>query len=186
DGPKFIDGIKALLPLADDDFERITNEAVRTAGATLRSTVVIGLGEGVFGAIMFLTFGLPAPFLWGMLMAVISMVPLIGTLSILVPGSIVLMLSGRLVAGLLMFGISFAAVSFSQNILKPMLLGDSSGMHPALVLLATFGGIAWLGLVGFILGPVIASLFVVVWRLFSRYYAGAEELHWNTRGQTAK
>ncbi len=180
DGPKFIDGIKTLLPLADDDFERITNEAVRTAGATLRSTVVIGLGEGVFGAIMFLIFGLPAPFLWGMLMAVISMVPLLGTLSILVPGSIVLMLSGRLVAGLLMFGISFAAVSFSQNVLKPMLLGDSSGMHPALVLLATFGGIAWLGLVGFILGPVIASLFVVVWRLFSRYYAGAEKLHWNT------
>ncbi len=180
DGPGFIDGIKELLPLAHEDFDRITNEAVRTAGATLRSTVVIGLGEGVFGTVMFLAFGLPAPFLWGMIMIVFSMVPLVGTNFILVPASIILALSGRLVAGLLMLGISLAVVSFSQNLVKPMLLGDSSGMHPALVLLATLGGIAWLGVVGFILGPVIASLFIVVWRLFSRYYTGAEEFNGST------
>ncbi len=180
DGPAFIDGIKKLLPLADEDFDRITNEAVRTAGATLRSTVVIGLGEGVFGTILFLSFGLPAPFLWGMIMVVFSMVPLVGTNFILVPASIILVVSGRPLSGLLMLAISLAVVSFSQNLVKPMLLGDSSGMHPALVLLATLGGIAWLGLVGFILGPVIASLFMVVWRLFSRYYTGADEFSGST------
>jgi len=126
---------------------------------------------------MFLAFGLPAPFLWGMIMIVFSMVPLFGTNFVLVPASIILALSGRLVAGMLMLGISLAVVSFSQNLVKPILLGDSSGMHPALVLLATLGGIAWLGIAGFILGPVIASQFIVAWRLFSRYYTGTEELN---------
>lgn len=180
DGPSLINGIKEILPISHDDFHRITEEAVRTAGATLRATVVIGIGEGTFGTLMFLVFGLPAAILWGMVMVVASMIPVVGTNFVLVPAAIFVIMSGRLGAGLLMLGLSVAVVTFSQEVIKPILLGDSSGMHPAMVLLATLGGLAWLGVIGFILGPVIAALFVVLWRLFSRSYTDAAQVESDT------
>ena len=56
---------------------------------------------------------------------------------------------------------------FSQNILRPKLIGDRTGLHPALVLVSTIGGLSWLGLIGFLVGPIIATLFVVIWEQFA-------------------
>jgi predicted PurR-regulated permease PerM len=106
-------------------------------------------------------------------MAVISMVPLVGTNLILVPAGTVLILQGRVVAGLVIILVGLAGVAVTQNIIKPKLLGDRSGLHPALALLAILGGIAWLGIVGFVIGPLLVSLFIVIWEQFGRRYRSA-------------
>ena len=67
--------------------------------------------------------------------------------------------------GLIVVGVAGAMVS--QNLLRPKLVGDRSGLHPALVLLATLGGLAWLGLVGFVIGPMLATLATIAWEQFA-------------------
>jgi predicted PurR-regulated permease PerM len=159
-----------VLPVANRELEEITDEAQRTTSATLISTLAIGLVEGTFGSVLFALFGLPAPLLWGVIILIISMIPMVGTNLVLVPAAVVVMLQGRILAGLAMMLIGLGGVTVSQNVLKPALLGGRSGLHPAIVLLATIGGLAWLGLIGVLVGPILASLFIVVWRQFGMRY----------------
>jgi predicted PurR-regulated permease PerM len=98
------------------------------------------------------------------------MIPLIGSNLIIIPAGLVVLFSGELGAGLVIIVAGVVGVAITQNMVKPKLVGDRSGLHPALALLSTIGGIAWLGLIGFLVGPVLASLFIVVWRQFARRY----------------
>jgi predicted PurR-regulated permease PerM len=170
DGPTLQRRMYEVLPVANRELQEITDEAQRTTAATLISTLAIGLVEGTFGSVLFALFGLPAPLLWGVIILIISMIPMVGTNLVLVPAAFVVMLQGRILAGLAMMLIGFGGVTVSQNVLKPALLGGRSGLHPAIVLLATIGGLAWLGLIGVLVGPILASLFIVVWRQFGMRY----------------
>ena len=169
-GRKMVVAIYNVLPIPNRELREIAEEMRRTTSATLISTVLIGLIEGSYGAILFLIFGLPSPFLWGLIIMILSMIPVIGTNLVLVPAGIVMAVSGRVFAGIALVILGLAGVAITQNVVKPKLLGDRSGLHPALVLLATIGGIAWLGLVGFLVGPLVASLFLVVWQQFGKRY----------------
>lgn len=170
EGPKLARRVKRIIPLSDAETDHLSAETVRITGATLVSTLLIGFIEGAFGTTLFIVFGLPSPFLWGLLMLIVSMIPLVGTNIILVPASVILIVTGRPLAGVVMLVLSLAGITLSQNLLKPFLLGGRSGLHPAVVLLSTIGGIAWLGLIGFLVGPLIASLFIVVWSQFGKRY----------------
>ncbi|MFP4425431.1 MAG: AI-2E family transporter [Spirochaetaceae bacterium] len=170
DGDRVVRKTYETIPLPKSEIEQITLETFNTTSATLISTVIIGLMEGTLAAVLFLIFGLPSPFLWGAITVVLSMIPLIGTNLILFPAGIIQIAMGRVVAGIIMLIGGAVGVAITQNLIKPKLLGDRSGLHPAIALLATIGGIAWLGLIGFLIGPVIASLFFVVWRQFGQRY----------------
>ena len=98
------------------------------------------------------------------------MIPLIGTNLVLVPAGAILILTGRIFAGSAVIVLGLAGVAVTQNLIKPKLLGDRSALNPALALLATIGGILWLGLIGFLVGPLLASLFIVVWQQFGKRY----------------
>ncbi len=169
-GPKFLARVYAIIPLPYRELREMTEETRRTTTATLISTLLIGVIEGAYGAVLFLIFGLPSPFLWGLIIMVLSMIPLIGTNLVLVPAGIILIVTGRVFAGFAMIALGLGGVAFSQNVLRPKLLGDRSGLHPALALLSTIGGIVWLGLIGFLVGPLVASLFIVIWQQFARRY----------------
>lgn len=170
DGAKVKEKVYETLPIPNTEIDQITRETFNTTSATLISTIIIGLLEGALAATLFLVFGLPSPFLWGAITVVLSMIPLIGTNLVLFPAGIIQIAVGRPVAGLLILVAGAVGVAITQNVVKPKLLGDRSGLHPAMALLATIGGIAWLGLIGFLIGPVIASLFFVVWRQFGSRY----------------
>ncbi|MEE8441348.1 MAG: AI-2E family transporter [Spirochaetia bacterium] len=158
------------VPIPNRELREIADDARRTTTATLISTFLIGIIEGSYGAILFLIFGLPSPFIWGVVIMVLSMIPLIGTNLVLVPAGAILIVTGRPFAGIAVIVLGLAGVAVTQNLIKPKLLGDRSGLNPALALLATIGGIMWLGLIGFIVGPLLASLFIVVWQQFGKRY----------------
>ena len=164
-----------VLPIPNRELRQIAADARRTTTATLISTFLIGIIEGSYGAILFLIFRLPSPFIWGVVIMVLSMIPLIGTNLVLVPAGIILIVTGRVAAGVLMIVLGLGGVAVTQNVVKPKLLGDRSALNPALALLATIGGIAWLGLIGFLVGPLMASLFIVIWQQFGQRYR--EELN---------
>lgn len=170
DGDRLVRRVYEFLPMRKSEIDQIAKESLGTTSATLKSTIIIGLMEGALGVALFAAFGIPSPFLWGVVITVLSMIPLIGTNLIIVPAGIVLMLQGRLWGGVTMALLGLVGVAVTQNVIKPKLLGESTGLHPALVLLATIGGIAWMGIIGFLLGPVLVSLFIVIWRQFATRY----------------
>lgn len=170
DGRRLVDRVYETVPVSTTDMDQIVSETFNTTSATLISTIIIGLLEGGLATVLFLIFQLPSPFLWGVITMVLSMIPLIGTNLVLIPAGLITILSGRPVAGIVIIIAGAVGVAITQNVVKPKLLGDRSGLHPALALLSTIGGIAWLGLIGFLVGPVLAALFVVVWRQFTRRY----------------
>ncbi|POR01634.1 hypothetical protein AU468_07790 [Alkalispirochaeta sphaeroplastigenens] len=170
DGPRIVQRIKEFLPLSDHNIDQITSEMVNTISATLTSTVFLGILEGAMTTILFLSLGLPSPFLWGVVTMVLSMIPLVGTNLILLPAGIISLLLGRPVAGIIIICVGAGTVGINQNIIRPKLVGNRTGLHPALALLSTIGGLAHLGLIGFLVGPVTASLFIVTWRQFGKRY----------------
>ncbi len=169
-GSRLVATVYSIIPMPNRELREIADETRKTTAATLTATLLIGLMEGIYGAILFLVFGLPSPVIWGIIIMVLSMIPLIGTNLVLVPAGIILIVSGRVVAGVLMIVLGLGGVAVTQNVVRPKLLGDRSGLHPALALLSTIGGIMWLGVIGFLIGPLVASLFIVIWRQFAIRY----------------
>lgn len=170
DGRKLLHKVKSLIPLGDDDTEQLTREFSSMTKATIISTIIIGFIEGTYGGIIFTIFGLPTPMLWGILILFISIIPIIGANVVIVPAGLIKIISGEIVPGIIIILLGLAGIAVTQNIIKPKLLGGRSGLHPMLVLLSTLGGIAWLGLIGFLLGPLIAALFIVVWNQFGKRF----------------
>jgi len=166
DGPKMIDRIKELIPLGDKDTDELISEMGNMTKATIVSTLIIGLIEGVYGGLLFIIFRLPSPMLWGIIILFMSLIPIIGANVIIIPAGIITIISGRYVAGIIIICLGIAGILVTQNIIKPKLLGGRSGLHPMLILLSTLGGIAWLGIIGFLIGPMIAALFIVIWNQF--------------------
>jgi predicted PurR-regulated permease PerM len=169
-GPKLLEKVKLLIPLPEDETNQFVERIAFTSRAVLVSTVVIGLIEGIYAGILFTVFGLPSPVLWGMITVIVSMVPLIGSNVIIVPAGIFMIIGGRYIGGIVLIILGLGGITVSQNILKPKLLGGRTGLHPVIVLLAVIGGIAWLGLIGFIVGPLIAALFILIWDQFGKRF----------------
>jgi predicted PurR-regulated permease PerM len=164
EGPKFAGVMRNMVPLPEASMDAVLSETSRTLDATVLGTFVIAGLEGVFGALVFWTFGLPSPLLWGMVMMLLSALPVIGINVVLVPAGVVVILLGGVGRGVLIIALAVAGTLVTQNIIRPRLVGQSAGLHPVVVLLSTLGGLAWLGLVGFFVGPIIATLLLIMWR----------------------
>lgn len=166
DGERLLQQIRELLPLSTHEVDRISRSATDIIVATLITTVGLGVIEGSFGALYFSLFGLPSPFLWGMVMVIFSIIPMIGANFVMIPAGILLIATGSIGRGLLLIVLSTTTVTVTQNVIRPAVLGERSGLHPGLVLLSTLGGLSLFGLVGFLVGPLLAALFVVIWTEF--------------------
>ena len=167
EGEDLVDRLYQLLPLDRTQTDQLMRRAAQTLDATVLGTLFIGVLEGTFGGLLFVLFGLPSATLWGLIMVLVSVLPLLGINAVIVPAGVVVIIMGDVGrgVGLIVVGVTGAVVS--QNLLRPKLVGDRSGLHPALVLVATLGGLAWLGLVGFVIGPMLATLAMIAWEQFA-------------------
>ena len=145
-------------------------ELVKTMRATVYGTLVIGVLEGTYGGILFALLDIPSPILWGCLMILLSILPLVGTNAVLFPAALFHLITGNWTGGLLLLILGSGAILVSQNIIRPKFVGTRSGVHPAIIVVSTIGGIAWLGLIGFLIGPLVASLFITLWNQFGLRY----------------
>jgi predicted PurR-regulated permease PerM len=169
-GPKLLERVKYLIPLGEDETDQFIERISLTLRAVLLSTVVIGFIEGLYAGLLFTVFGLPSPVLWGMVTVIVSMIPLIGSNVIIVPAGIFMIIGGRYIPGAILIALGLGGIAVTQNILKPKLMEGGTGLHPVVILLAVIGGIAWLGIIGFIVGPLIAALFILIWDQFGRRF----------------
>ena len=173
DGDKLISFIVNLSPLPKEQDEKLIQKFKDMAGAILIGNGLGGLIQGIAGGIVFYLFGLKSSFLWGVIMALLAFVPIIGIGVVFIPAAIYLFFIGRIAAGIF-FIVFYLVLSISvDNLLKPKLVGRRVKMHTLLVFFSIIGGLNIFGILGIIYGPLITTAFIT---LTDIYYTSYQEL----------
>jgi len=170
DGPGMLRAVLDHLPLHTSEKNLLTDRFVSVTRATIKGTIIIGIIQGATAGLAFWAVGIPNAAFWTVVMAVLSILPLIGSALIWVPASIMLFASGAVTKAILLAAFCALIVGSIDNVLRPRLVGHDTKMHDIVILFSTLGGIAAFGPLGFIIGPVLAGLFVTGWQIFGLAY----------------
>jgi predicted PurR-regulated permease PerM len=170
DGPAMLQGAMNYLPMRHDERSEVLDRFVSVTRATLRGTVVIGIIQGTLSGIAFWIAGINGAIFWGAIMIGLSIIPAVGGALVWVPACIYLAITGEWVRALLLAAFCSLVVGSIDNVLRPRLVGRDTKLHDLMILFSTLGGIIMFGAVGFIIGPILAALFVTVWEIFGRAY----------------
>jgi len=165
-GPALLAAVLAYLPLTDADKQRMVGKFVSVTRATLKGTILIGAIQGLLGGLAFWAAGLDGAIFWGTVMTVLSIIPGIGGALVWVPASIMLVATGDVWRGIGLALFCALIVGSVDNALRPRLVGQDTKMHELLIFFSTLGGLLLFGAMGFILGPILAALFVTAWGMF--------------------
>jgi predicted PurR-regulated permease PerM len=168
DGAGLARTIQQAIPLSDDYTRQFVDKFAAVVRATVKGNVIIAIIQGTIGGIAFLSLGIEAPLLWGVVMTFLSMLPAVGAALVWGPAAIWLFLTGAWLKGLTMVLIGVLVIGLIDNLLRPLLVGKSTRLPDYIVLVSTVGGISLFGINGFVIGPLIAALFMSAWSLFGR------------------
>ena len=166
DGPGFLTKLKDYMPFNEEQKTRIATQMKDMIVSTVYGGVAVAVIQGFLGGIAFFVIGIDSPVLWGIVMSVMSFVPLLGTLAIWGPASVYLISQGDYLhgVGLILFGIF--VISMVDNILKPLIIGSRTKMPTIVIFFSVLGGIKAFGIIGLIMGPLIMAVFVSVFEIF--------------------
>jgi predicted PurR-regulated permease PerM len=175
DGRPLMRRIGAAVPLRAGHKAELAQQFAVTIRATVKGTLVVAVVQGALGGLIFWFLGIRAPLVWAACMAVLSLLPVVGTGLVWAPVAIYLVISGEVWQGLLLIAYGVLVIGLVDNILRPILVGKDTHIPDYVVLIATFGGISVFGVNGFVIGPVVAAMFLAVWHVLSasRREAGA-------------
>lgn len=167
DGDQIVRKLLSYLPLTDDYKEQITDRFSSISRATIKGTFILGIIQGTLGGLTLWIFGFKAVVMWGMVMVILSLLPMVGAYLVLVPAALYEIAMGHSGAGIAILVISMVVISNVDNLLRPRLVGKDAGMHDLMVFFSTLGGIGFFGIMGFIVGPVVASLLITLLDIYT-------------------
>lgn len=167
DGDGLTRRIRNAIPLHAEQQRDLLNKFTAVIRATIKGTVVVAILQGALGGLIFWALGVRAPVLWGALMAVLSLLPAVGSALVWLPVAIYFLVTGAIWQGIVLIAFGVLVIGLVDNVLRPVLVGKETKIPDYVVLVATLGGIAIFGLNGFVIGPVIAAMFMAVWDIFS-------------------
>jgi predicted PurR-regulated permease PerM len=170
DGRRYLDAMLRYLPLHESEQNQMLQRFVSVTRATLKGTLLIGMVQGTLGGAMLALLGIPGAVLLGLLMIVLSLLPVIGGALVWVPAAVTLAIQGSWIKALILAGFCSVVIGSIDNVLRPRLVGHDTQMSDLLILFSTLGGIAVFGAIGFIVGPIVAALFVTIWEIFGKAY----------------
>jgi predicted PurR-regulated permease PerM len=162
----------SYVPLPAKQMRMLLDKFVSVSGATLKGTLLVGIVQGALAGVGFAAAGIPHSVFWATVTAVLSILPGIGTGLVWVPAAIFLAVTGRLGAGLGLTAWCLVVVGTADNFLRPRLVGRDTEMPDLLILVSTLGGLTLFGAAGFLIGPVVAALFLAVWDLYRAEFRG--------------
>jgi len=166
DGKQILESIKATFPLDDAHETHLFNKFSEVIRATVKGNVVIGAVQGTLGGLAFWVLDIDPAILWGVLMAIAALIPAVGAALIWAPVAIYLCIIGDLTQGIGLALFGGLVIGLVDNILRPILVGRDTKLPDYIVLLSTLGGLALMGIHGFVVGPLIAALFFTLWSMF--------------------
>lgn len=172
DGPRIVSFLKRMSPLRDEEDDELIHDFVSISRAMIKGSLVVALIQGFLGGLSFFVVGLPSPVVWGVVMAFLSLIPVLGAGLVWFPASMWFLFSGEVWQGVFLLAFGFGIVSTIDNVLRPKLIGRDTEIHPLLVFFSTLGGLSLFGLAGFLIGPIIVSFFVALVRIYGREFKG--------------
>ena len=155
-------------PLSPDETNDLIARFVETIHAMVFGTVIIAAVQGCLGGLMFWWLGLPLPLLWGTIMAMLAIVPILGAFVIWIPAAIYLALEGQWTSALIMAGWGGIVVASIDNLLYPSLVGNRLKLHTVIALIASFGGLIVFGASGLILGPAVITVTIALVKILKK------------------
>jgi predicted PurR-regulated permease PerM len=166
DGPELARKIRTAVPLAEHQKRRLQLKFNRVVRATVKGNVLVAVTQGALGGLIFWFLDIPSALLWAVLMAFLSLLPAVGAGIVWGPVAAYFLLSGAIWQGVVLGLFGVFVIGLVDNVLRPILVGKDTKMPDYLILVSTLGGLAIFGLNGFVIGPLIAALFMSSWALF--------------------
>ena len=174
DGSSLVARVRKALPLADGQKNRLFRKFTQVVRATVKGNLVVAVTQGALGGLIFWFLGIPSVLLWTVIMTFLSLLPAVGAALIWTPVAVYFLLNDQVWQGVLLILYGVCVIGLVDNVLRPILVGKDTKMPDYMVLISTLGGLALFGLNGFVIGPLVAALFMSAWGLFTEQEASDE------------
>ncbi|SAK98813.1 membrane protein [Caballeronia pedi] len=174
DGGEIGRRIRRALPLESHHKEHLISKFNTVVRATVKGNIAVAAVQGVLGGLIFMFLGIQGALLWGVLMAFLSLLPAIGASIVWAPAAVYFLVTGAITKGVILVLFCVVVIGLVDNLLRPLLVGKDVGMPDWCVLISTLGGMAVFGINGFVIGPLIAALFMSAWEIYAREDETAE------------
>jgi predicted PurR-regulated permease PerM len=175
DGSRMGETILHSAPINRQIADRLAERFLGIVRAVIKGSGVVGIIQGTLGGIMLAIAGVPSALLLGVLMAILALIPAVGTALVWAPAGIWLIVAGDVWQGVFVLGAGFIIISSVDNVLRPILVGRDTGIPDWIILLTTLGGISLAGFSGIVLGPLVAGMFLASWSILQEQRAEDEE-----------
>lgn len=166
EGHHLVELMVKALPLGDQRERLLFAKFAEVTRATVKGNLVVAVVQGALGGFIFWLLDLPAPVLWGVVMAFLSLLPAVGAALVWLPVSLYLYGTGEWLIASILVAYGALVIGLADNILRPLLVGRDTKLPDYLVLFSTLGGLSLMGINGFVLGPMVAALFLAFWQIF--------------------
>jgi predicted PurR-regulated permease PerM len=165
DGDELARSAEMALPVPPQFKPELVARFMAVVRATVKGSLLIACIQGLLGGIAFWLMGIKGALLWAVVMAFLSLLPMIGAGLVWLPAAAYLFITGSVWQALALVAYGVFVIGLADNLLRPMLVGKDAGMPDYVVMITTLGGMAVFGINGFIIGPTIAAMFIAVWHL---------------------
>ncbi|AIR91375.1 AI-2E family transporter [Pseudomonas cremoricolorata] len=167
EGPETARKVRQAVPLPEEQKRRLQLKFNRVVRATVKGNLLVAITQGALGGIIFWILGIPSALVWAVLMAFLSLLPAVGAGLVWGPVAVYYVATGMYWQGIILTAYGVLVIGLVDNVLRPILVGKDTRMPDYLILVSTLGGMAVFGLNGFVIGPLIAALFISSWAIFA-------------------
>ncbi len=167
DGSSLTRRIKEAIPLRASQRDELLQKFAVVVRATVKGSILVAALQGALGGLVFWLLGIHAPVLWAVVMSFFALLPAVGASIVWLPVAIYLLISGAVGKAIILVAFGMLVIGLVDNLLRPILVGKSTRMPDYVVLISTLGGISVAGLNGFVIGQMVAAMFIAVWDIFT-------------------
>lgn len=160
--------VRDSVPLARKHTQYLLSKFATVVRATIKGNVVVAIVQGILGGLAFWVLGITGAVFWGVVMAILSLLPAVGAALVWAPVAIYLLATGSIWQGVALALWGVLVIGLSDNVLRPILVGKDTKLPDYIVLISTIGGMSLFGINGFVIGPTIAAMFMACWALFKQ------------------
>ncbi len=158
DAAAFAGGLRRLLPFGPEQNERLVGLTHDLVSASVTASLAIAVAQGLIGGLAFAILGFQGAAVWGLVMGVLSFVPVVGATLVWLPAAAWLILSGSLAKGIALLLVGILLMGQVDNVVRPLLLSGRARMNTLVMLLSLLGGVSAFGFIGIVLGPLVAAI----------------------------
>lgn len=168
DGERLLSRIMEALPMDPDRISELQNRITSAVSTNFYGNFVVGALQGTVAGISFWILGIDSPVLWGIVTAVVSVIPFVGTALVWAPAALALLLTGHVWKAIILLGLGMAVIGTVDNIVRPIIVQKGVRVHPILVFFSLLGGVRLFGALGLFVGPVIVSVTAALLQMFKQ------------------